>query len=355
MVRYTGKAHDVLRYVCYRGWLDNGEPPCVGFGGLLVDEAVAKEILRVVQPAAVEAAVLAREEQSRQQDEVVEALRRELEAARYSARRAQKQYDLTDPENRLVADELERRWNEALHRVQELEARIDERGHEQSKAVAPARADFENLGNDLENAWNSPNADSRLKKRIVRTLLHEIVADLDQQKREIILAIHWKGGLHTEIQLPHRRRGQNRAQTSKDVVEAISVLARVCSDNMIASVLTRSGLQTGRGNRWTKERVTSLRTYHGISCYSAERRESEGWMNLTEAAQFLGTTSRTLRLAVEQGEIEAEHPLTAGPWIFNRRALQTEASAKLVERVHGRDRSPTIPPAAQSTLDFSMT
>ena len=59
MVRYAGNHHDVLRYVCYRGWLDNGEPPCVGFGGLLVDEAIAKEILRVVQPAAVAAAVLA--------------------------------------------------------------------------------------------------------------------------------------------------------------------------------------------------------------------------------------------------------------------------------------------------------
>ena len=97
----------------------------MGFGGLLVDEAIAKEILRVVQPAAVEAAVLATEEQSQQQDQVMEALRRDLEAARYSVRRAQKQYDLADPENRLVADELERRWNEALQRVQEVEARID--------------------------------------------------------------------------------------------------------------------------------------------------------------------------------------------------------------------------------------
>jgi hypothetical protein len=97
MVRYTGNNHDVLRYVCYRGWLDNGEPPCVGFGGLLVDEALAKEILRVVQPAAMEAAVLATEEQREQQDQVMEALRRDLEAARYSVGRAQKQYDLADP------------------------------------------------------------------------------------------------------------------------------------------------------------------------------------------------------------------------------------------------------------------
>ena len=189
----------------------------------------------------------------------------------------------------------------------------------------------------------------------MRTLTHEIVADLDQEKGEILLLIHWKGGLHTEVRLPRRRRGQNSAQTSKDVVEAVSILARTCSDEVIAGVLTRSGLQTGRGNRWTKERVTALRSHYRIPRYNAECRESEGWMNLTQAAEFLGITSRTLRFAVEQGEVEAEHPLAAGPWVFHRSALQTDSCIKLVERAHNRDRPPAIPSAAQSALDFSTT
>ena len=86
-----------------RGWLDNGEPRCLGFGGIPVDDAIAREVLRVVQPAAVEAAIVASEHEARRQAEVVEALRRGLEAARYAAQRAQRQYDATDPENRLVA------------------------------------------------------------------------------------------------------------------------------------------------------------------------------------------------------------------------------------------------------------
>jgi hypothetical protein len=298
--------------------------------------------------------VLASEERNRQQDQVIEALRRDWEAACYSARRAQKQYDLADPENRLVADELERRWNEALHRVRELEIKIDERRDAQAKAVMPARQDFENLGSDLETVWKYPHTDPRLKKRIVRTLTHEIVAEWDQAKGEIVL-IHWEGGLHTEIRVPRRRRGQNSAQTSKDVVEAVSILARICTDEVMAGVLTRSGLQTGRGNRWTKERVTSLRSYYQIPRYNAECRASEGWMNLTQAAEFLGITSRTLRLAVEQGEVEAEHPLAAGPWVFHRSALQTDSCSKLVERAHHRERTPAVPSAAQSALDFSTT
>ena len=108
-VRYTGSRHDVLRYSCWRGFLDNGEPRCIAFGGVPVDQRIAREILRVVHPAAIEAAVMASEDEALKRDEVMAALERDLEAARYSARRAQKQFDAADPENRLVADELERR------------------------------------------------------------------------------------------------------------------------------------------------------------------------------------------------------------------------------------------------------
>jgi DNA invertase Pin-like site-specific DNA recombinase len=355
MVRYTGNHHDVLRYVCYRGWLDNGEPPCIGFGGLPVDEAVAGEILRVVQPGAVEAAMLANQEESLRQDQVLEAWKREWEAASYAAQRAQKQYDLADPENRLVTDELERRWNEALRRVQDLEQRIDRRHCQQVTAARPTREDFESLGTDLERVWNSASTDTRLKKRIARTLIQEVIADLDREQGRLILVVHWKGGIHTELRLRHRRRGQNGAQTSKDVVEAVTVLARVCSDELIAGILTRSGLRTGRGNRWTKERVTSLRTYNEIPRYTAERRQAEGWMNLTQAADLLDISSRTLRMAVEQGEIEAEHPLVTGPWVFRRSVLEADTVANLVARVRRRQPTPAIPTADQASLDFSAT
>src|SRR5438309_365604 len=84
------------------------------------------------------------------------------------------------------------------------------------------------------------------------------MVDVEPEGGEIIVVLHWKGGVHTELRLPRQRRGQNRAQTPKEVVEAVKVLMRVCSDDGIAGVLTRNGLLTGRGNRWTRERVMSL-------------------------------------------------------------------------------------------------
>src|SRR5436309_2294643 len=87
-----------------------GLPRCISFGGTRVDAAMPDEVLRVVQPAAIEAAMLAHQDEAKKQDEVREALERDLEAARYAAGRAQRQYDASDPENRLVTSELERRW-----------------------------------------------------------------------------------------------------------------------------------------------------------------------------------------------------------------------------------------------------
>lgn len=353
-VSYTGNCH-VLRYSCDRGWLDNGQERCIAFGGIPVDEAMSKEVLQVVQPSAVEAAVLAGEEEARQRDDVLEALRRDLEAAHYAAQRARRQYDATDPENRLVASELERRWNQALQDVREVEVRIEQHEREAGQRPRAEPQEFEELAKQLETVWNDPQTDARLKKRIVRTLIHEVVADVDSAAGEVLLVIHWKGGVHTELRVPRRRRGQNNGHTSHVAVEAVGTLARICSDDLIAGILNRNGVKTGRDNRWTRERVTSLRSHQKIPCYNPETRKAEGWMNLTEAAAFLGLSPRTVRLAVERGEIVAEHPLSDGPRIFRQAELETESARALLQRVGQGRHAPAIPERQQGAFDFSNT
>ena len=233
--------------------------------------------------------------------------------------------------------------------------KIEDHLHHQAAAGTPTREEFEGLAADLEAIWNDGHTDQRLKKRIVRTLIREIVVDVDPQAGEVILVIHWKGGVHTELRLPRRRRGHNNAHTSPAIVDGVRVLARLCSDDLIAGVLNRNGLLTGRGNRWTRERVTALRSHHGIACYSAEQATKEGWMNLTKAANLLGISARTLRLAVEREEVQALHPLPEGPWVFNRSDLDTLAARALVQRVTGRNSHPTLPIAGQANFEFSMT
>jgi DNA invertase Pin-like site-specific DNA recombinase len=350
-VQYTGRLGDVARYACKRGWLDKGEPRCISFGGARVDAAIGAEVLRVVQPAAIEAAIVAYRDEATKQDEVRNVLERDLEAARYTAQRAQRQYDAADPENRLVADELERRWNQALERVREIEQRIAQHSGLRAVEPVPTIEEFSSLAERLEELWTHRDTDARLRKRIVRSLIDEVVVDLDTAANEVVLIIHWKGDLHTEIRVPRRRRGQNNTQTAPATLEAVRALARICTDAFIANVLNRNGLRTGRGNFWTRERVTALRSHHEIPVYTAEQRTRNGWLNLTEAADFVGVSARTLRLAVERGELAAEHPLADGPWIFNRDVLQTNAAAELATRARVRKRMSAIPEDQESLFD----
>jgi DNA invertase Pin-like site-specific DNA recombinase len=250
-VHYTGARHDVARYACHRAWLDKGQPRCISFGGSRADAAVAEAVLRVVQPAAIEAAIVAHREETSQQDEVRAALTRDLEAARYAASRAQRQYDASDPENRLVTGELERRWNDALGHVREIERRIAEHDASSAPEPPPQLADFTALAERLEALWEHPDTEPRLKKRIVRSLIQEVIADVDSSASEIVLVIHWIGGVHTELRVPRRRRGQNSTHTAPETLDAVRALARICSDTLIANVLNRNGRRTGRGNFWT--------------------------------------------------------------------------------------------------------
>ena len=186
----------------------------------------------------------------------------------------------------------------------------------------------------------------------MRTLINQVVVDVDAEAGEIILVVHWKGGMHTELRVPRRRRGQSSQHTSKEIVRAVRVLVRVCSDDIIAGLLNRNGLLTGRGNRWTRERVAALRSKSKIPCYSPDKQSSEGWKNLTQAAQGLGISPITLRLAVERGEIKAD-PLSGGPWVFHCQALETKAAANLVERAHRRNGGVEISISRQRNINFS--
>ena len=352
-VRYTGTKHGIPRYSCSRAWMDNGGPHCIAFGGLRVDDAIEEALLGVVGPGTIAATVAAAKEAGERRDQVRDALRRDLEAARYAVDRAFRQYDAADPVNRLVAGELEARWNRALAHMAEVEGKLA--AHDAATpapAIDPAALGV--LASNLQTVWSAPTTDARLKKRIVRTLIHEVVADIDDVASEIILIIHWVGGAHSEMRLSKRRRGQ-RNSTPTDIIQAVRQLVLIASDDLIAGVLNRNGLKTGNGNRWTRERVTSMRSNYRIPVFKAAEDGIEPWLNLGNAAKLLKIAPKTLRLAAEAGEIEAIHPLTDGPWIFARTALTTLAAQSITERARQNPKYPAGSHPDQQSLFSSIT
>ncbi|WP_202921168.1 helix-turn-helix domain-containing protein [Anatilimnocola aggregata] len=295
------------------------------------------------------------EKMNEQADAVLAALQTDLQAARYQASRAQRQYDSADPENRLVTDELERRWNASLTAVANLERRIHEHQATHSQVTDQDWDELQNLAADLETVWESQSCDERLKKRILRTLIKEIVVDLQEARGEIHLTIHWHGGVHTQLMVPRRKRG-SATRTSADALEAVRILTLIATDEMIAGVLNRNGLRTGRGNRFTRERIVSLRNHHQIPVHNPEERIKNGWMTLSEAADYLGVSSRTLRLAAEAGEIPGRHPLQDGPWVFSRADLDAAPAQAIKRRAHNRNRKAgAVPNPKQQNLDLSGT
>ena len=317
-MQYTGAKGQIPRYACVRGRLDYGEPNCIAFGGLRVDDAVEAALLAVVQPAAVQAALAAEAQATAQRDEAREAMVRDLEAARYAADRAFRQYDAADPENRFVAGELEARWNRALTRVAEIEKRIAE--HDAGRASSRPCADL------VRRARRRTCRPSGRRRRPTRGSRSASCAPSSTKPSpisttstaEIVLTIHWVGGAHTEHRLPRRRRGQ-RNSTSADIVEAVRTLALIARDDVIAGILNRNGLKTGNGNRWTRERVTSLRSNYRIPVLprGAGRQSSPGSTSARPPPSSALRRAR-LRLAAERGEIDAKHPLEDGPWLFSR-------------------------------------
>jgi hypothetical protein len=284
---------------------------------------------------------------------VREALARDLEAARYETDRTFRQYDAADPVNRLVAGELEARWNKALTRVSEIESKIASHDAVAPTAMAEPMS-LTTLTADLKSVWTAPTTDARLKKRITRTVIHEVVADIDRDTSEIVLFVHWIGGVHSQLRLPLRRRGQ-RNSTSADVVAAVRHLVLIASDDLIAGILNRNGLLTGHGNRWTRERVTALRSHHRIAVHRPADNGIEPWLNLSDAARHLHVSSKTLRLAAEAGEIDAIHPLPDGPWIFSRASLATTSAEAIVQRARRNPKYPAGSHPDQKSLFPSAT
>ena len=175
-----------------------------------MDRAVSEAVLRVLKPLGIEAALRAIEERQRASSEVLRQAELALEAARFEAKRAHRQYDVVDPDNRLVAGEFERRWNECLAVVRQREEGVAAlRASRKHEALGPdERAEYLALGADLERAWDHERATPESRKPILRALLVEVVANIEGDR--IGLRLHWQGGDHTELTVRKNRSGQHR-------------------------------------------------------------------------------------------------------------------------------------------------
>lgn len=348
-VAYSGINGSAGRYHCRGSQMNHGGSACISFGGMRVDHAVGMEVIARVQPLGVEAALAAMEAHSREDQEKRRQVELALEQARYETARARRQYDAVDPDNRLVAGELERRWNERLLAAHALEDERDALAAEPDASLSEEdRQRLLALGSDLERAWNSAGATPATRKRIIRTLINEIVVCVSDQTLDLV--VHWHGGDHTALKVKKNRTGQHRWSAAADVVDLVRSLARQMPDKHIAAVLNRAGKSTGKGNSWTRGRVCSLRNQNTIEPYREGERAERGEVTLDEAAIVLNVSASTVRRLIEDSTLPAQQLCKGAPWVIRSSDLErTEVSQAAQAR---RLRRPPSGNPHQKELEF---
>lgn len=318
---------------------------CICFGSMRIDRAVSAEVLRVIAPAGLTAALAAIDQHRDGNADKRRQVELALQQARYQTGLARRQYDAVDPDNRLVALELERRWNERLLAAQNLEEQLTALAIDTPPdASAAERARLLALGQDLPAAWTHPAASDEIKKRILRAVIEEIVVRAESDKLKCL--IHWKGGEHTALDVARTLTGQTRWLTDDDTTHIITELARLLPDKSIAALLNRMGRRTAKGHTWTGYRVNAFRNQRGIPVYRDGERAERGEMTAEEAAEELGVTRMTVSRLIRAKALPARQVSPRAPYVIRRADLDLPgvrgASAK----------SPVTEDPRQITLAF---
>ena len=326
-VRYWGRQGTTPRYMCPGDFESNGRY-CIGFGGSRVDQLVGDEVCTLLSPQGVRASLTALEKTDAEGGQHLKALERQLEQAQYEADRAGAQYDLCDPNNRLVADTLEQRWNEKLAKVAELSGVLEVERTKHHTLTADDRQAILGLGRRFGEVWNDPRCDSRLKKRLIRAVIKEIIVDIDDAQQQLKFVVHWHGGVHTQLMLPRPLSAAKAHKTAEEDSALIERLAVRYSDAEIARVLSKQGRKTGKGNRWTQTSVALVRRKLGIK--PAPPRDPN-LLNLLQAQRYLDVSDSTLLKLIEHQVLRATQLAPSAPFEINKADLDGEPVAGIIK------------------------
>jgi len=346
---YAGRG-DLVRYMCRGLRIVHGGKSCISFAGAKPEQQVVTEILRAVEGNAVEAAIQAAGRAANQEQTRMQALSLELEQARYQARLTERRYESADPENRLVAGELETRWNAALRHVADLEEAFRSAGALVNAKPLPDQSSLMRLAADLESVWHAPGTDLRLKQRIVRTLVEEIVVDVDQPANQVVMLVHWSGGRHTELRITKPKTGEHGHKTAAEAVDVVKQMAGQYPDDVIACTLNRLGFSTGYGNTWKKYLVCSLRSKLDLPTYDPCNGQAHGALTAEQAAERLGVSMRTVRELLRTKVLNGTQVVKFAPWRIPAEALNATAVIERVQRIHGGKEQRILPDLDERTL-----
>jgi DNA invertase Pin-like site-specific DNA recombinase len=353
-VGYSGSDGRLPRYICKGGRIDRGSSSWLSRGGRRGDQAVEAVVLEALQPAGVQASLDARDRLMAEHDTKRQALELALEKAQYDVHHARRQYDRVDPDYRLVARELERRWNDALQRVVEVEIQLTTLKSQQITLSDEHRQRLLTLGHDLKTVWHHEAAAVDLKKRILRTVLHEIIITRTAEPPEYRLHLHWQGGVHTELRVARTMPGKHSRAPATHILDLIREFSKVCRDATAAATLNRLGYRTGTGKTWRAHSIASVRYQYRLPNFV----KGKDWLTLKQAAARLKVSETVVNRLITQGSLPASQAVPLAPWVIRRadldlRAVQSEVQAAQARGLRSKNRDPVPPDVGLETSDVT--
>ncbi len=330
-VRYWGKWGVSPRYMC-PGEYYHGGNYCQSFSGLKTDRVFENELFKVIEPAAIQAGIAACDVITEEYEQKINYLEKELKNAQYETDRAFLQYNQVDPLNRLVAAELERRWNEKLQDLNELKERIKKEKRQIPKPTVEEIETVRSVSQRLAEVWSHPETDPAVKKKIIRMVVEEILMDLNDETLMLTMTIHWKGGVHTQVVFKKPVNGDAPPnKTDENVVELLKKLSAHYPDEEIARIFNCHKFITGAGNPWNRTRVRGLRVNNKIAPF--DRKKKTDVVSLNEAAKRLDVNTYTVRQLIKKGILQAQQIVAFAPFQIESSGLEKHSVKEVVQRL----------------------
>jgi len=323
-VRYQGNS--CFSYVCDRRRIEYAEPFCQNLSGKVLDELVTRQVLQVLEPAALELSLQAAENSQQERARLHEQWQQRLERARYQSERAARQYHAVEPENRLVARQLERQWEASLQEQRELEEAHDRFLREQpAELTDDERATIRALATDIPALWHAASTTPADRKALVRQLVERVVVSVQGESELVDVAIEWVGGFRSQHQV---LRLVGRYEQLHNYPELLALALQLSDEQMTTQQI--AGRLNEEGWRPPKRR----RTFNGAMVRALlSRRASPGprprahasgallkpheW-RFGDLAQHLAIPHPTLYSWVRRGWVHARQlvPGAQGRWIL---------------------------------------
>jgi DNA invertase Pin-like site-specific DNA recombinase len=336
-VRYSGNGGIYPTYQCtwrHRDGICNTY--CMSIRCDLLDRLIANRILEATRPLHLEIALKALEELERRDSDIDKQWEMKIERADYAAQLAQRRYEEVDPANRLVAATLEKRWNDALHNLEQCRQQHLEHKQKYGLAITDQqKQSILSIAQDLPRLWNAPSTNATDKKRIIRILIKDITVERVKEARKLIIHIRWEGEAIENISIDIPPSAAGRYRCPQSIVEEVRRLAVSLPDLSIAKKLNQQGISAPKGGAFSISSVRWIRHRNGIPGPKQLTQE----VTVDQLMKKFRVSRHVVYYWIERGVVKARKITEGSPfWII----LNPETQERLHKWVDQSSRIPNL-------------